>query len=378
MTSFAERALSDVPPALLQWFSPAPAPASSLGLRTLAEAALRAPLDGPDIASACRAADRVAVVLSDATRDEPRETFLDLLAPMLDRARTVLVVASGTHAAGEEAIPAGFRDWPSWVHAGQDPSTCVDVGRTGEGTRVAFARPLVEADLVVVTGRIRPHYFAGFSGGAKGVFPGCALAEGILHNHRLKADVTARLGRVEDNRCRLDMEAALRLLPTTVVAWNVLCDVDGAPVAAAAGDPVTVHRALSKRAAEIFTVETPRSSVVVVADRPPVTRTLYQASKLVPPAGPILEAGGTVVVVADCADGVGPLDRVNEGIYRLGVVPQLPTHRVKLVSLLDDAVVRQTYAEPAPLGPALEQAGVTPERPAVLLWRAGEMVTRCV
>lgn len=61
---------------------------------------------------------------------------------------------------------------------------------------------------MITTGRIRPHYFAGFSGGAKGIFPGCGHAVDIRQNHLLKADPSARLGRLDDNRCRLDIEDA--------------------------------------------------------------------------------------------------------------------------------------------------------------------------
>jgi len=238
-------------------------------------------------------------------------------------------------------------------------------------------RELVDADLVVCTGRLRPHYFAGWSGGLKSVFPGCAAAQDALANHRLKADSSARLGRVEGNVCRQDMEEAALLLPTPVFLLNVLCDVDGTPVDASAGDPVAAHRALAPAARERFVVRAPRAPVVVVADRPPVSSSLYQASKLLPPAGAILEDGGVVIVVADCSLGTGPLARVNEGIYELGVRPQLPArHRVVLVSELPDETARTTYAEPAPgLGAAIEDAFLrTGSERAVVLWRAGEMV----
>jgi hypothetical protein len=124
-------------------------------------------------------------------------------------------------------------------------------------------------------------------------------------------------------------------------------------------------------------VAAPRSRVVVVADRPPVTSSLYQASKLLPPAGSLLEDGGTVIVVAECGGGTGPLERVNEGIYQLGIRRQLPKkHRVVLVSTLPPDLVRRTYAEPAPsLQAALDRARA--ER-AVVLWRAGECIAVAV
>jgi nickel-dependent lactate racemase len=242
---------------------------------------------------------------------------------------------------------------------------------------VRIQRAIAEADLVVSTGRIRPHYFAGWSGGVKSVFPGCAHADDALENHRLKSLPNARLGHTDDNPCRLDMEEAALFVPGKLHVLNVVSDVEGTSVAAIAGHPVLAHRALVEQARPLFEVKAPRTALVVVADRPPVTSSLYQASKLVPPAGELLIPGGSVIVVAECNEGTGPLDRVNHGIYEIGLKPQLPVeHRVVLVSELPETVVEQTYATHAPsLRAALasERKRLGVER-AVCLWRAGECV----
>jgi nickel-dependent lactate racemase len=266
---------------------------------------------------------------------------------------------------------------PLIVHDAGRLDRMVDLGKTARGTPVRLLREVAVADLVVVTSRIRPHYFAGFSGGTKGIFPGVAYRDDALTNHLLKAEPSARLGRVDDNVCRLDMEDAALRIGGRCFVLNVLADVDGTAVAAAAGHPIAAHRALLGRARELFTVRAPRAGVVVVADRPPVTSSLYQASKLLPPAGAVLEPGGTVIMVAECDRGTGPLERVNDGIYRLGIARQLPPgHRIVLVSALDADNVRRTYAEPGPslvlaLEAALAEHGSSH---ATLLWRAGECI----
>ncbi len=369
--SFAETELAQIEPSRLVKRAPSPVAEAGDAL-ALCRAALESPT-GPSIAEHGAGARRIAVIVSDASRDEPRAALLTALREVLPWERVTLVVASGTHTGDDSVVPPGFRDRPVVVHDARDESQTVDLGRTAEGTRVRLQKAVVEADLVVVTGRIRPHYFAGYSGGVKGLFPGCALAEDALANHQLKADPTARLGRVDDNRCRLDMEAAALKAPGLVAALNVLCDVEGNAVAAKSGDPVAAHRELCRLARALFEVRAPRARVVVVADRPPVTCSLYQASKLLPPAGSLLEPGGTVIVLAECDRGTGPLTRVNEGIYELGVRRQLPAqHRVVLVSKLAPEVVRRTYAQPAEsLRDALDGAGA--ER-AVVLWRAGECI----
>ncbi len=375
--SFAERALNAIDPARYRRFAPRPVSAPGAPLAELCRSALAAPIGAPPLASLAQGARRVAVVISDASRDEPREAMLDALLDTIPAERVTLVVASGTHRGDASVVPARYASLPCVVHDAGRLDLSVDLGTTGEGTRVRVLREVADADLVVVTGRIRPHYFAGWSGGVKGVFPGCGYRDDILVNHLLKADPSARPGRVDDNRCRRDMEGAAGKLPGRLFMLDVLCDCDGTPVAAAAGDAVTAHRALCARARELFLVRAPRSPVVVVADRPPVTRSLYQASKLLAPAGAVLDDGGTVIIVAECDLGTGDLSRVNDGIYRLGIAHQLPPrHDIVLVSSLPDDVVVKTYARPAAdLGRALSAAlGAASADRALLLWRAGEMI----
>jgi hypothetical protein len=122
--------------------------------------------------------------------------------------------------------------------------------------------------------------------------------------------------------------------------------------------------------------------LVVTSDRPPVTSSLYQAAKLLPPAGAILEEGGTAVLLADCSEGTGPLDVVNRGIYELGVRLAMPKdHRVRLVSRLPAETAGRTFALPAEsVSAALVASGVDPEgslEGVVVLWRAGEMIPVC-
>jgi nickel-dependent lactate racemase len=375
-TGFAERQLQSVGDALVV-VGPKAAP-SGADVLELCRAALHRPVGSAPIGELAKAARRIAIVVSDASRDEPRHALLTALSELVPRARTSLIVASGTHAPGDgSVVPVEFRDLPLHVHDGGRSEDMHDLGKTSRNTRVRLNRVVAEADLVIATGRVRPHYFAGLSAGVKAIFPGCAASEDALKNHELKADPSARLGNVDENVCRLDMEEASGLLPGRLAILNVLCDLDGTPVAAESGHPVLAHRKLASAARALFDVALPPLDVLIVADRAPVTDSLYQASKLIAPAGAVLRSGGVVIVVADCSAGTGPLDRVNRGIYELGLRPQLPpVHAVWLVSTLPDAVVRSTYARPVDsLRSAL--ALLEPRRggEAVYgLWRAGEAI----
>lgn len=368
--------------------APSPAPAGSgAPLDALCRRALASPAGAPSLGSLVGPRSRVALVVSDATRDEPREEMVralrDELAAVPD-AQITLVIASGTHAPRDPSTVLGGElrgRHPVVVHDGHDPAAMVDVGTTAAGTRVRVNRALAEADVVVSTGRIRPHYFAGYSGGAKGIFPGCALAVDARQNHLFKAHPDARLGRLDDNPCRLDMEEAARLLPGATYLLNVVADCDGVYVDAHAGDLVVAHRAACRAAAPLFEAFGPEATTVVASDLPPVTSSLYQASKLLPPVGALLAPGGHAIMVAACEEGIGPLQTVNQGIYELGVRHHLPAgHQVRLISSMTDEEARKSYATPRrSLEEALREAGHGGSLTGVvLLWRAGEAVVRRV
>lgn len=308
------------------------------------------------------------MLVPDDTRKAVAEHVLPVLRARLPGLEATVIVATGKHRPG--ACPA-HADRVHDARAGD----LVRVGVTAHGTEVCYPPEVVEASLRVLIGEIRPHYFAGYAGGAKALFPGVAGESGIWHNHRLKAAPGARLGRVEGNPCRHDMEAAAALAGPSFLI-NIIRGAHGAPVDAVAGDAVLAHRAGVARARPVFEVPAgPPADVVLVSDRAPVTSSLYQACKLLPPAGAVLRDGGTVILAAECAEGIGPLHAVNEGIYRLGSVHSLPPkHRVVLVSAQPPARVAETFADYAPdLESAL--AGIDGSR-LLVMPRGGDLVPR--
>jgi lactate racemase len=331
---------------------------------------------------------RAVVIISDASRDEPRAALYAAvrreLAALPDDQIT-LAVANGTHVPGPAAGLAEALGLPPEVlrrhrlvnHDGHDPAGVIEVGRTSRGTRLRVNRCLVEADVVVSTGRVKPHYFAGYGGGAKGIFPGLGFAEDIRQNHRLKAHPDSSLGRADQNPCREDLEEAVRRLGRDTFLLNVV-EAGGVITAAVAGDLVLAHREGVRRLAPFVEVRVEPADVVIVSAPLPVSGSLYQASKLVPPAGLLLRPGGVVILAAECPQGTGPLAVVNEGIFALGVRRFLPErYTLLLVSSMDAATVAQTYARHAPsLEAALEEARrlTGPAARVLVLPDAGDLV----
>ncbi len=70
----------------------------------------------------------------------------------------------------------------------RDRNSFVELGRTKRGTPIRLRRDLMEASAILTMGAVSHHYFAGYGGGRKLVFPGLGEREAIYANHALYLD----------------------------------------------------------------------------------------------------------------------------------------------------------------------------------------------
>jgi nickel-dependent lactate racemase len=293
--------------------------------RSVVVEALRAPAFGPPLAAMVGPGDRVAVVFPDLTRPMPNRTVLPPLLAELERLgagpdRVELLCATGTHRAAMAAemaelvgddIVARYR-----VHDHQsDDDDHVEVGVV-DGTPVLIDPRYVGADVRILTGFVEPHFFAGFSGGPKGVCPGLAGTETILEAHspvRI-ADERATWLVTEGNPVHDFVRAATALAPPTL-SLDVAINNRRQLTAVVAGPLPHGHRVacgfVEKTA--VKRVEDRFDVVVTTNAGYPLDRNLYQAVKGMAAAERVVVDGGTIVVAAACADGLpdgGPFARL--------------------------------------------------------------------
>jgi len=304
-----------------------------------------------------------------------------VLARLPESLSVQVAVASGTHPPGpvdELGIGPDLAERiAGWiVHDGSKTDSLVQVGTTRRGTPLTLNRALLDADLIVATGCIIPHYFAGYGAGVKAIFPGLGGSREVRINHELKSQPGARAGVVDGNPCREDLEEVLDFLPAPPFLLNLVIDDERAARAAVAGDARAAFRAGAALCDPLYRVRAARARTVVVSGRGPITASLYQASKLVAAAAPLVEEGGTVVVVAECWLGTGPLEIVNRGIFEIGIRPRLPKHhQVVLVSSLAPEVVAATYCRHAE---SLDAALAGSSEPPLVLPRAGSLLCEAI
>jgi nickel-dependent lactate racemase len=315
----------------------------------LVEDALNHPIGMPRLAALVHDRARVTIIVSDDARDDPRDLMVNALIRALPRGiRVTIAIATGSHGPMETPpLLSAPAEAQLLDHDGNSPESLVSIGTTRRGTSLTVNRCLTETDLIIATGVIRPHYFAGFGGGAKALFPGLGGTPEIRTNHLLKQDPSSICGSVEDNACRQDFEEVLTHLRAPTFLLNLVSDLDGKAVAAFAGHGILAFRAGAAFARRCFGVAPVTAPLVIASDRLPVTSSLYQASKIAAAVAPLVEPGGDLVIVAECPDGTGPLEVVNQGIYAIGIAPRLAAGvSVHLLSGLSDLEVIATYARP--------------------------------
>jgi nickel-dependent lactate racemase len=187
-----------------------------------------------------------------------------------------------------------------------DPAQAVLVGTTSRGTPIEAFEPVVRADVRVALGNVEPHYFAGYSGGAKALVPGVCTSRTIQRNHAWMVDPQARAGALEGNPVREDIEEGAALIGLDFIL-NVVLDGAKNVVAAAAGHAVQAHRWACRVVDSLSTIQVERPSdiVVVSAGGYPKDIDMYQAQKALDNAAAAVRPGGAIVWVAECPDGLG-------------------------------------------------------------------------
>lgn len=280
--------------------------------------ALEGPIAAPSLARLARGRRSACVVISDITRPVPNRVLLPPILQTLESAgipagAITLLVATGMHRPNEGAEllelvgPEIAGRYRIVNHDCRDRSTMRRVA-TIEGTPVEIDSRFLDAELKVVTGLIEPHGFAGFSGGGKSVLPGLASFEtmAFLHSYALLERPGVAIGRVEGNPFRDHIDHVCGAVGVDF-AVNVLLDRERHIAGLFAGDVREAFRVGCRRAGEhqFLTATRPADLVVTCGGGYPLDQTFYQATKGLLAAQELVRPGGTMLLVAGCAEGLG-------------------------------------------------------------------------
>jgi nickel-dependent lactate racemase len=284
--------------------------------------AVAQPFAGPTLRELARGKGRVCIAVTDATRACPDHLLVppllaELAAAGVPDEAITLLVAVGAHRAStaeemlEKLGPAIVDRYRVVDHDAVDAANLVAVAEGPGGVPFELNRLAVEADLLLATGVVEPHQYAGYSGGGKTVAIGCAGEAIIAYTHGpAMLDLPGtRLARLDGNPFQ---EAVRRVARAAGLAFvvNAVLDDAGRTVAVAAGEPEPVHDHLATLAGELYTTPIPEQVEIAIAGVGyPKDANLYQASRAATylqfAPTPVVRCGGVVIVPAACPEGAG-------------------------------------------------------------------------
>ncbi|VVB94028.1 Uncharacterised protein [uncultured archaeon] len=341
--------------------------------------ALKTPIHSRRLAEIARDGRKAVIIVSDTTRPTPTSR---LLPPLISELKAggiddvTIVFGLGIHRKQtEDEKKAILGELYGKVNAIEhDVNDCVNLGTTKRGTPVDIFRPVVDADIVICTGTIEFHYYAGYSGGAKSILPAVSSKRSIDANHALMLDPNSSAGRL-DSPVRDDLEEAARMLGIDFIL-NVVLNDRREIISAAAGDYIEAHRKGAGFLDRLSRIEVEPSDIAIVSPGGwPRDIDIYQSHKALEHARNAVKDGGSIILVAECREGYGNrvfeewlesgrdevIDKFKSGFvmggHKAALIAALSKRMdLYLVSSLPDDMVRKAYFIPASLEKALEAA----------------------
>ena len=279
--------------------------------------ALRQPMGTRPLAELAGVDDTVAIVFCDITRPAPNHLMVPAILAELahvPRENFVLINATGMHrpnTAAElcemlgEDIVANYR---IVNHDSKDKSQLRFLGETSSGGPVWINSHYLDASVKILTGFIEPHFFAGFSGGAKLILPGIAGADSVMHNHNaaMIGHPKATWGHLEGNPIHREHREAAALCPPDL-SLNVTINKSKEITGVFAGEMIEAHAAgcADARRSVMRPVAEPYDIVITTNSGYPLDLNLYQAVKGMSAAYQVVKQDGAIVIAAECSEGIG-------------------------------------------------------------------------
>jgi nickel-dependent lactate racemase len=290
-------------------------------------AALDAPIELPSLEELVDAGDGVLIVASDATRATGSPQIINLLVRRLIQngvlpSDMAIIFATGIHrpVRPEEKLqlltPFIAQRIRTIDHEATDGSQLIQVGITEQGTPIQVNRALKEFAKVILTGAIGFHYFAGFTGGRKAICPGLASAQTIESTHMLALDFEqggrrdgVGAGLLDGNAVNEECERIAAMIDPAFIV-NAIVDEHGRPEQVFAGHWRAAHRHACEAYASGHSrrIDEKREVVIVSCGGSPYDINMIQAHKALDMAAKACVDGGTIVLLAECADGLGRQD----------------------------------------------------------------------
>jgi len=278
--------------------------------------AIRYPIGTAPLSSLVNPRSKVVILCEDITRPTP----LDILLPyILDELQTVgvskenilIIFALGSHrpmTSEEMRAKLGSDIYERYQVVNsefRDPSKLVYVGTTESGVDIYIDKRVIQADIKIGIGSVFPHPAAGYTGGAKILYPGVAGEMTVAQFHLSAALVDKNLFGEAENPVRKEMETWVDRVGLDFVV-NAILTPTGEIYQVVAGHYVEAHRQGIRFCQELYTIKVQDLADAVIVSSFPADLDFWQAGKAIMAAEKVVKTGGTIVLVTPCYEGVGP------------------------------------------------------------------------
>ncbi|WP_213992399.1 nickel-dependent lactate racemase [Sodalis sp. dw_96] len=283
----------------------------------LIENSLNEPIGSQQLEQLAAGKKDIVIISSDHTRPVPSKLIMPIILARIRSinpdARITILVATGTHRAStqEELIDKYgheiFDKEKIIVHDSRDNESLVDIGVLPSGASCIINKLAAECDLLIAEGFIEPHFFAGFSGGRKAVFPGIAAYTSVVGNHngQFIDSQKARTGNLKGNPIHLDMIHGAKLANLQFII-NVVLDHDKRIIGCFSGDPIIAHETGCLFVKKTMSASKIESDITITCNGGyPLDQNIYQAVKGMTAAEATNKQGGVIIMVAGARDGHG-------------------------------------------------------------------------
>lgn len=267
--------------------------------------------------------EAVAIVVSDKTRLCGYSDYLPWLTAVLiqqgaAKENICFYIAYGTHPrqTEEESVNAYgpiYNEYRFVHHDCKDNSLFEVRGTTKRGTPVTIRKDILNSTLLITFGSISHHYFAGYGGGRKLLFPGLAARKAVYHNHGLFLDRETRSlatgcqpGNLEENPLAEDLKEIDTYMPPKVSIHGVM-NASGKVCKLMVGNSYDdfVHVCHVHDSYYRYNSKVQYNLVLASSGGYPKDINFIQAHKSIHHAAAFVKDGGKLIVLSECIDKIG-------------------------------------------------------------------------
>jgi nickel-dependent lactate racemase len=255
----------------------------------------------------------IAIIVNDATRSTPTRKVLEALLPYIhksgiQKSQIVIVIATGTHRKATKGEfntivgPSVLQQYRIVCHD-CDATDLVSVGKLSSGTELKLNPHVVNADLRISIGEILYHYYAGFSGGRKSIFPGVADRQSIQSNHGKMLHTSSRMGCLAGNPVHEELMDSLQLCPLDFCI-HLIGDSNQQIFDIVTGDPVESWKLGIQIFQRYNQIKIPQKTdhLIVSAGGYPKDINMYQAHKALEMSSKAVKNGGHILFISECSE----------------------------------------------------------------------------